>query len=171
MTKIEQIQTILGVVVDDVWGKKSQAALDAAAHESDTRPTSAAAWEVHHVKASSFADPADVRAFRLCKAAGGTDQHCFFVGDNGIGKWGDDTTKNQPMCALPPEDWKPLKEQARGAKVLVTHGDKQVVCELRDTMPARANIKNGAGIDLNPAACAALGLRPPMMADVTWHWA
>ena len=125
---------------------------------------------VHRVKASSFADPADVRAFRRCKAQGKTDRECFKVGDDGMGKWGDDTTANRPMCALPPEDWRPLGAKARGAKVRVVVNSRSVICELRDTMPAKRNIKNGAGIDLNPAACAGLGLRPPVLVAATWQW-
>lgn len=121
--------------------------------------------------ATSFADPADVAAFRKCKAQGKSDAQCFKVGDNGIGCWGDDTTAARPMCALPPEDWKPLGKNARGAKVLVIVGYKSVLCELRDTMPARRNIKNGAVIDLNPAACKALGLTPPMKAHCAWAFA
>jgi hypothetical protein len=125
---------------------------------------------IHRVKASSFADTIDVRAFRRCKAKGGTDQECFKVGDNGIGKWGDDTTIEKPMCALPPDDWQHLGKAARGAKVKVTVKGKSVVCELRDTMPWKKNIKNGAGIDLNPAAVAALGMKPPIMVDATWEY-
>lgn len=129
-------------------------------------------WEkptIHYVKASSFADPADVRAFRRCKATGKSGQECFKVGDNGIGRWGDDTTKPVPMCALPPEDWTPLKNP-RGAKVLVKSNGHAVICELRDTMPKKRNIKNGAGIDLNEAACKALGMTPPIMVNATWQF-
>lgn len=136
----------------------------------------------HQVKASSFADPADVAAFKKCKRDGGywrkgvwnpgsSDEHCFACGDNGIGKWGDDTTAPIPMCALPPDDWKPLGQKARGAKVRVTASGKTIICELRDTMPWKKNIKNGAGIDLNPAAVKALGLKPPIMVPATWEWA
>ena len=121
--------------------------------------------------ATSFADPADVRAFQRCKAAGMSDQQAFKYGDNGIGKWGDDTTANRPMCALPPEDWEPLGRQARGARVIVQANGREVVCELRDTMPRKRNIKNGAIIDLNPAACEALGLKPPMRVRAGWLWA
>lgn len=124
--------------------------------------------EIHQVKASSFADPADVAAFRRCKAQGKSDQECFKVGDNGIGKWGQDTTRDTPMCALPPEDWNGLKTPWL-QKVLVSANDKQVVCLLGDTMPHKANIKNGAGIDLNPAAVKALGLHPPIMIAATWQ--
>ena len=123
----------------------------------------------HEVMASSFADPADVAAYRKCKRQGKSDAQCRKVGDNGVGCWGDDTTANVPMCALPPEDWKPLKKP-RGAKVRVTVGKRSVVCELRDTMPKKENITNGAGIDLNPAACAALGLTPPVMVRAVWEF-
>lgn len=125
----------------------------------------------HHVLASSFADPRDVSAFRACKAKGHSDQHCFAVGDNGIGVWGDNTTGKTPMCALPPDDWHPLGKAARGAKVRVTVNGRSVVCELRDTMPPHSRITNGCGIDLNPAACAALGLKPPVKVSATWAWA
>jgi len=126
--------------------------------------------KIHHVKASSFADPADVRAFKRCKARGKTDQQCFRVGDNGIGCWGDDTTAPRPMCALPRDDWKHLGAAARGAQVEVTANGLTVICELRDTMPWKRNIKNGAGIDLNPEACAELGLTPPVMVRATWRY-
>ena len=122
----------------------------------------------HSVMASSFADPADVRAFRRCKSAGGTDRECFRVGDNGIGAWGDDTTGSVPMCALPPEDWAAFPAPRGGTRIRVTGNGRMVVCELRDTMPHRRFIKNGAGIDLNPAACLALGLTPPVMYPVVW---
>ena len=121
------------------------------------------------VLASSFADPADIAAFKRCKAQGKTDRECFKVGDNGIGCWGDDTTKDRPMCALPPEDWKIL-DHPRGALVDVRRETFTITCELRDTMPKKQNIRNGAGIDLNPAACAALHLTPPVLTSVKWRW-
>jgi hypothetical protein len=129
----------------------------------------------HHVKASSFADPGDVARFRRCKAGGGSDQECFKVGDNGVGCWGDDTSEGSgPSCALPPEDMAERwgsKAAARRKKVLVVANGRQVVCLLKDTMPHRANIKNGAGIDLNPDAVKALGLAPPIMVPAVWSWA
>lgn len=126
--------------------------------------------EVHRVRASSFADAADVAAYRRCKAEGKSDLECFAVGDNGVGCWGDDTTVDVPMCALPPEHWRPRGHAARGAKVLVCANGRKVVCELRDTMPSLKNIQNGAGIDLNPAAVSRLGLRPPILVDASWQW-
>ncbi len=127
------------------------------------------------VTASSFADPADVAAYKAAKAAGKTEKEALAVGDNGIGCWGDDTTSDDaPMCALPPDDWKAkwgTGSKARGKKVQVTYKGKTVIGELRDTMPAKANIKNGAGIDLNPGFAKAFKVKQPfMLKDVAWEW-
>lgn len=180
MTALETrrvIQRLLGVVEDGHIGPVSLKAFRDLA-----QVPAGSEWPevVHKVWATSFADPKDVIAFKKCKATGKTDKQCFAVGDNGIGtprlgegspRKGVDTTQNRPMCALPPDDWEPLGEQAPGALVLVEYKDRSVVCELRDTMPRKASIKNGAGIDLNPAACRALGLKPPVKVEVTWRWA
>lgn len=127
------------------------------------------------VNASSFADPADIRAFRQCKAKGGSDQQCFKKGDNGVGYWGDDCSAGAgPCCALPPDDiiakWGSVKS-ARKKKVRVKASGREIVCELRDRMPWKRNITNGAGIDLNPDAVGALGLKPPVMVAAEWDWA
>jgi len=127
------------------------------------------------VNASSFADPKDVAAFRKAIAEGKTEEEAFKVGDNGIGVWGDDTSGDEvPMCALPPEDWKERwgsGKNARGQKVAVTFKGQTVIGELRDTMPHKANIKNGAGIDLNPGFAKAFGVTPPfMLKNVEWEW-
>jgi hypothetical protein len=154
--------------LDNWWGKKSEAAYQAFLAEFGTDAA------VHHVIASSFADPADIAAFKKCKKTGKTDKQCFAVGDNGIGCWGDDTTGKVAMCALPPEDmierWGSVA-RARLKPVRVTIGKKTIVALLGDRMPARANIKNGAGIDLNPAACKALGVKIPLKTPATWSWA
>lgn len=123
------------------------------------------------VLASSFADPADVRAFKRCKMKGGTDFECFKVGDNAIGKWGDLTAEGSgKICALPPEDWEQFGASARGKLVRVTYKGKETICKLLDTMPHRRFIKNGAGIDLNPDAVRSLGLEPPILVRVEWEW-
>lgn len=167
--KIKAIQKILRVTTDGTWGKQTQFALDTLLY-----PTMSAE-NLHHVKASSFADPADVRAFRKCKDKGKSDQECFKVGDNGIGCWGDSTAEGSgPSCALPPEDMEEKWGSVNGAKhkmVEVTGNGKTVVCRLKDRMPRRANIKNKAGIDLNPDAVRVIGLEPPIMIDATWKWA
>lgn len=130
--------------------------------------------EVHVVTASSFADPADVAAYKKCLKSGKTVKRCLAIGDNGIGLWGDDTTVAWPICALPPDDWLTKWKKgsvARGKKIELSLNDKKVICELRDTMPAKANITNGAGIDLNPGAAKVLGLKPPFMQpNVGWRW-
>lgn len=127
---------------------------------------------IYHVKASSFADLADLRAFKRCKAEGKTDLQCFAVGDNGIGCYGDLTAQEHtPMCALPPETMKLLwgsKAKARHQKVIVMHESDSITCIVADVMPSRWYIKNGCGIDLNPAAAKALGLRPPFKVDVAF---
>lgn len=132
--------------------------------------------QVHHVKASSFADPADVAAFRKCKAQGGSDQQCFKVGDNGIGFRGMDTTdENVPVCALPPEDWRERwgdGNTANGKPVIVTWNGIEVEGVMGDTMPSKDNIHNGAGIDLNSGFAKRFGVQPPfMLNNVTWRWA
>lgn len=128
------------------------------------------------VTASSFADPADVAAYKKAIAEGKSEKEALKVGDNGMGLWGDFTaTEAVPMCALPPEDWLAkwgTKQKARGRKVAVTYKGKTVVGELRDTMPKKPNIKNGAGIDLNPGFAKAFGVNPPfMLKNVQWEWA
>lgn len=148
----------------------SHAAFHATPSRSRTRGGGAL---LHQVMASSFADPADIAAFRKCKAQGNSDEFCFKLGDNGIGFMGDDCTTSTPMCALPVEDWMERwgsKQNARLKPVVVTANGKTVVCLLGDTMPRRANIKNGAGIDLSPAAVAAIGKKPPLMIAATWSW-
>jgi len=126
-------------------------------------------------KASSFADPADVRAFERCKAKGGTDQQCFKVGDNGRGCWGDLTAQTHtPMCALPPQvmeaQWGSVaKARHRRVRVHCFRTKRTVLCVLADRMPRKPN-SSGAGIDLNPAASAALGLTPPHLEPVEWAW-
>lgn len=130
--------------------------------------------------ASSFADPADVRRFKACKTTGRSDRECFKVGDNGLGCWGDLTAQTHtPMCALPPQameaKWGSVAK-ARHQRVRVGLGSsirsakRIVMCILADRMPRKPKA-SGAGIDLNPAASAALGLSPPHLAPVEWEWA
>ena len=156
MSAIVKIQEILGVTPDGVWGPKSQAALDALKHSEG--------WTI--ATATSFADPADIAAFKKCKQQGGSDHTCFAVGDNGIGLWNDDTTKGSgPCCALPNKVWEPFYHTARKKKVMVQKGDRIVEMELRDTSGSRDVI------DLNPDACQALGLPIPLKDTVRWKWA
>ena len=119
--------------------------------------------------ASSFADPSDIRRFNRCKAEGKSDQECFRVGDNGIGFWGDDCSAGSgPSCALPPEVIDDLG-LTKNSPVKVTRNDKTTIALLKDHMPHLRNLANSARIDLNPDACAELGLNPPVMAKVVYE--
>jgi hypothetical protein len=127
--------------------------------------------KVHIVIASSFADPQDVADYKKCLKSGMTPKQCLAHGDNGIGLWGDDTTVDKPMCALPRPVWtaKWGGDAARGKKIELTFKGKKVICELRDTLPAKP--KHNVGIDLNPGAAKALGLKPPFLQkNVGWRW-
>lgn len=159
MNKIQQIQTILGVKADGIWGSKTQAALNKEIKGNKKWPN----------VASSFADPKDVEAFKRCKATGKTDKQCFAVGDNGIGQFGKITAQEHtPMCALHGEDmiakWGSIKAAAH-KKVKVFVGGKSVICAVEDRMSSPK-----ASIDLNPAAAKMLGLKPPFMEEATWEW-
>jgi hypothetical protein len=127
------------------------------------------------VVASSFADLKDLAAYKKAIAQGKTERQALAVGDNGIGCWGDKTARDDiPMCALPPEDWMAKwgpGHNARGKKVAVTFKGKTVTGELRDTMPHKADITNGTGIDLNPGFAKTFGLTPPfILQGVKWEW-
>lgn len=130
-----------------------------------------------NVLASSFADPADVRAYNRAKAAGKSDKEAFKLGDNGVGCFGDFTAQLvTPMCALPPDDMITKFGSVKAAKharvkVESRENGAVVICLLADRMPWKKNIKNGCGIDLNPAAAKALKLKPPFTHPVKWTWA
>lgn len=166
---IKELQTFLGVEPDGSFGPKSMAALEAVLHPVKTAPN-----ELHSVIASVFADAADLEAFRKCKAQGKSDEECFAIGDNGIGLWGESTAPGTgPSVALSPEDmeegWGSVNA-AKSKKVDVTYKTTTVTCVLKDRMPHRANIRNGAGIDLNEDARQMLGIPKGAMVRVTWKW-
>lgn len=129
------------------------------------------------VKASSFADPGDVARFHKCKLAGGTDEECFKVGDNGIGMWGDDTSEGSGnSCALPPDDmidkWGSI-DAAHLKPVVVSNDTLTIVAIVKDRLPWRKHIPQGrALIDLNPDSVRALGGTPGNNFEmlVNWEW-
>jgi hypothetical protein len=167
MSKLSDIQTILGVEADGKWGPKSQAALDAEIH-----PTNSV---LHIGKASSFADLRDVEAFRRCKETGKSDKECFRVGDNGVGCFGDDVTRiDIPYVAVPPEDmearWGSVSA-AKGRHINLTIGDNTRLVFVGDRMPAKRFITNGAVIDLAPGAQVIFNLKAPFMVPCKWQWA
>lgn len=166
---IKKFQLLLGVTADGVWGDKTQAAADRLRLEG---------WRIG--MASSFADPDDVAAFRECKAKGKSDQECFKVGDNGIGCWKDDTSAGSgPSVAIPPDDmirqFGSTKEAQYRAVSIRMVGDNHkpfftAVASIKDRMPWKNHIHNGAVIDCNPDTCALLGQTPPMMEPCIWSF-
>lgn len=179
--QIKAIQVELFVAEDGEFGRLSNEALT----HLESLPVSSS-WPVidpnpvipndqgwHIVKASTFADPADVTAFQRCKARGGSDLSCFSVGDNGIGKWGRSCIKGTgPKCALPPEVWAPFGSTANHKPVWVRlPGGESVLCYLDDTMPHVKLITNGCRIDTNYDLAKALGHTPPDTFQVEWKWA
>lgn len=127
-----------------------------------------------NVIASDFASLADLAAYKAAKKKGMSDTEAFKVGDNGLGCWGALTAQELvPMCALPPDDMIAKFgsiAKAKNARVKVTVGLASVLCTLADRMPWKKNIKNGCGIDLNPAALKALGLKSPIKVPAEWRW-
>jgi hypothetical protein len=156
---LKKIQSILGVETDGFWGPISQAALN---NELGAHPGFSAT-------ASSFADPADVVAFKKCKAQGKTDQECFKVGDNGIGQFGKITAQEHtPMVAVHADDMKARWGSVIAAAhrpVTVTVSDKTVAATVEDRIGVKGRI------DLNPATAKALGLTPPFLVPCLWNWA
>lgn len=133
-------------------------------------------------KASSFADPKDVSAYRkwfaIFKDEGMSDEeamgHAFAKGDNGVGCWGDDTTEGSgPSCAIPPEYMRAKfggTFKARLEEVAVTIAGETHNVPIKDVMPHIRNITNGARIDLNPDAGKLFNLTPPFLVNATWEW-
>ncbi len=127
----------------------------------------------HTGNASSFADPADVAAYKRAKAEGWSDQQAFRVGDNAIGFWGDSTAEGTgASCAVTPDamraQWGTMA-LAKHKLVHVTIGTKSIMCTVKDTLPHVP--KHNVVIDLNPDAVRALGFEPPLMMPVSWQWA
>jgi hypothetical protein len=176
---IKAIQESLHEAPDGAFGPRCRAALELLLSLAPSAPwppeaPAPAADGTHKVKASTFADPADVSSFRRCKAQGGTDLQCFKKGDNGTGFTGLDCTRtDKAFVALPPEFWKPRfgsAQAAAGKPVIVTLNGRTATCILGDTMPHLANITNGCGIDLAPGAQLALGIKPGTYEGAVWKW-
>jgi hypothetical protein len=137
-----------------------------------TPPPSGTGEVVHRGMASSFADPADLIAYKHCKATGRSEEECLAVGDNCIGVWDDPTGQGTGLsCALIPEDIRERWGTLRNGKhrlVRVSANGKTIVCVLKDILGHH----KGVVIDLNPDACAALGKSPVnFMKPCSWSWA
>jgi hypothetical protein len=157
--KIKAIQEILGVDADGIIGPITRAAFESLGRGPG---------EWIDAKASSFADPADIAAFVKCMAKSRTKAQCLKVGDNGEGYWEDDTTTDQPQCALNKKHiLKQWGSMANGKHkpVEVLIGGQIVKCILTDTGAPVTRV------DLNPGAVAAFGLKPPILEKAKWRWA
>lgn len=159
---LKKIQKLLGVEDDGFWGSKSQKALN-----KELGGGGGSAGGIEAI-ASSFADPADVKAFDKCKATGKTDKQCFAVGDNGIGKFGANTAQTTTaMVAIHPSDatakWGSM-DGAAHRKVRVTVAGKSVIAAVED------QLGKAGRIDLNPAAAKKLRLDPPFLVPCVWEW-
>ncbi len=166
---LAKIQKLLGVKADGFWGPVSQQALNDEL-DGDGSATIGSGGTGFKAEASSFADPADVKAFEKCKATGKTDQACFKVGDNGIGQFGKITAQTHtPMVAIHKDDmiakWGSVNAAAhRVVNVTINGKTIQAAVEDRLGVPGR--------IDLNPAAAQQLGLNPPFLVkNCIWSWA
>ena len=172
--KIKVIQTVIGVEADGIIGPNTMRAIEELTPLPAPFQRRSKDYWWHTGIATSFADPADIRAFNKCKAQGGTDEDCFKIGDNGVGCWGDSCGQGSgPSCAIPPDDMIAQfgdMHDAKHARVLVQYNGRSVICTLKDRMPWKRNIKNGAIIDLNPDAVNMLGMAPPITANVAWKW-
>jgi hypothetical protein len=115
------------------------------------------------LRATSFATPQDIAAYRKCRDAGHSDAFCTSHpggGDNGEGKWGDDTTSTTvAYCALGPSLQK--KHQAVHV-VLFTRKGKP----LGNPFDCIQGDGGDEGIiDLNPGSLVAAGLPHDMELD------
>lgn len=170
---VEKVQDILGVKADGIWGSKSQAALNAEIKKTPGKgnptlgkiqnllgvaddgvwgPTSQGALNKElgggdgfSATASSFADPADVVAFKRCKAQGKTDNECFKVGDNGVGQFGKITAQTHtPMVAIHESDMKARWGSVNAAahrSVTVTANGKTVEATVEDRRAALSAVR------------------------------
>lgn len=173
MSKVQEIQGILDVEADGLWGPKTQAALELLLHPAP-QPSAR-----RRAQASSFADDADIAAFYRCKRnkgymsrgtwhAGSSDKHCFNVGDNAVGFWEDATRAGTgPACAITALEikarWGSLDE-GRHKLVRVFYQGRQAEIPVKDLLGT------GGRVDLNPDALELLGLKAPTLVDIEWEW-
>jgi hypothetical protein len=115
---------------------------------------------MNRVKATSFADPQDLRAYNHSIRQGKSPRESLSVGDNGVGAWEMSTAAGTGACCALARDTEGFRH---GRLVRVFYGERSVDCELRDVAPEGV-------IDLNPDACEALGLKPPVSVMVDWVW-
>lgn len=154
------IQHGLCVLVDGLWGPKSQAALNALTTEDGKE------WIV--CQASSFADPADLRAFKRCKATGKSDVKCFAVGDNGVGESGVITSQEHTPYVAIHDTFLVSRWGSRHAawlrEVEVVANGVGFVAKVGDRISAKGRI------DLNPACLLLIRKPAPLKTAAKWRW-
>lgn len=167
MGKIREIQIILGVTPDSIWGPKSQEALNALLQADGF-------WISQ--QASSFADPADLVAFKKWKAIyqeqglseSEAEKKAFAKGDNGIGQFGRITAQDTiPMVAVHGSAMRARWGSVAAAAhrpVQVTANGRTINATVEDRVSAKGRI------DLNPACAKLLGLTPPFLVPARWRW-
>ena len=156
----KRIQAMLQVKQDGDWGPVSQGALNAWCE------TCGSAWI--ECEASSFADPADIRAFKKCKATGKSDVKCFAVGDNGVGESGVITAQEHTPYVAIHHAFLVSRWGSRHAawlrEVEVIANNVRFVAKVGDRISAKGRI------DLNPA-CLRLIYKPaPLKIAAKWRW-
>lgn len=120
-------------------------------------------------KASTFADLADLAAYKKAKANGLSEKEALAKGDNGIGCWGDNTAQVVvAMVAIPPEDMVRifggvLRAKHKHVNIIRIDGKgvkHECLAIIADIMPhlKRALAQNGCEIDCNPATVEQLHL-------------
>lgn len=107
----------------------------------------------NHGVASVFANRKDLARYREAKARGASEIEALRVGDNGRGKWGDDTTAPTPQVALPND----TAGLAHGRMVEIQGPKGTTIARVTDAMPSTPHLRGRANVDLNPAAAAAVG--------------
>lgn len=198
MTKLQKVQKILGVKADDIWGPKSQSALQTEIEQTvDTNDiieqiqaeigaTVDGKWDMEdqeafnaiksdgtwrNTKFTSFADPADVVAFNKCKRnTGKSDVYCFGFGDNGIGQFGKITAQDHTAMVAIHGD-----EMVRqwGSRSGAAHRPVEIKLPGTDLIveaTCEDRISAVGKVDLNPAAFKALGLKAPFVVKGQWRW-
>jgi hypothetical protein len=166
------VQTRLGVTPDGEPGNITLAALDKALPpKQQPKPQLVFTPPIalkFKCEASSFADPADIRAFNRCKATGKSDIQCFAVGDNGIGQFGKITSQEHtPMIAVHKTAMIAKWGTVAGAahkRVRVSANGRIIDATVEDRISAPGRI------DLNPACAKLLGLNPPFTVPCSWEW-
>ena len=155
------IQRLLHVTVDGSWGMQSQGALNA------LRASLGDDWI--YCKASSFADPKDVVAFKRCKATGRSDVSCFAVGDNGVGEYGDITAQTETLFIAVHEEFMISRW---GSVHAAAHREVQLMINGKLCSPKVGDrISEKGRVDLNPAILKFYDLKAPLLIDARWRWA